>query len=112
LARETREGRDAGMQAALLPNYVYSSLRNKPLLFIGYSLRDWTFLVLFRTLLYGIPEGERRKHVSVQLDPSEAGSSGARQYAERYFRSQSVEIIWNSATEFAEHLHHRMGGHA
>lgn len=47
--------RVAGVVSGLLPAYVRGLLRSKPLLFVGYSLRDWTFLVLFRTLLHGIP---------------------------------------------------------
>ncbi len=111
LAHETQE-RSAKPQFEILPNYVYSSLRNKPLLFIGYSLRDWTFLVLFRTLLRGIPENERRKHVSVQVDPGEGNQPRARAYLEKYFRAQSVQIFWESASDFAEKLQIRMEGYA
>lgn len=111
LARETHH-RDALSRTSLLPNYVYGSLRTNPLLFIGYSLRDWTFLVLFRTLLHGIPEAERRRHVSVQLDPGGPNPSQTRDYMERYFRAQSVQIFWDSAPDFAEKLRHRMEGSA
>ncbi len=111
LAGETQQ-RDALSQTGMLPNYVYASLRNNPLLFIGYSLRDWTFLVLFRTLLRGIPEAERRKHVSVQVDPGRLNTEHVRTYLQDYFRPQSVQIFWESAPEFAEKLRDRMEGSA
>ncbi len=37
--------------SALLPPIIQSSLTNKMLLFVGYSLADWTFRVIFRGLL-------------------------------------------------------------
>jgi hypothetical protein len=111
LADETFQ-RDARSQTSILPNYVYSHLRSNPLLFIGYSLRDWTFLVLFRILLRNIPEAERRKHVSVQIDPEERRGTEARAYLEEYFRAQSIQIFWESAPAFAELLKQRLEGSA
>jgi hypothetical protein len=109
LAGETVQ-RDALSQTGLLPNYVYSRLRNNPLLFIGYSLRDWTFLVLFRILMRGIPEGERRKHVSVQIDPQERRRVAARDYLEQYLRDQSIQVFWESASTFVGKLKERLEG--
>ena len=110
LAGESR--RKAGVVSGLLPAYVHGQLRSKPLLFVGYSLRDWTFLVLFRTLLYGIAETQRRIHVSVQLDPRERAPRRARDYLEKYFRSQRIQIFWSTASEFAEQVNNRIGGTA
>jgi hypothetical protein len=107
LASDTH--RQAGAVSGLLPAYVHGQLRSKPLLFIGYSLRDWTFLVLFRTLLHGIPESHRRNHVSVQVDPNERYTRRARDYMERYLGSQRIQIFWNSAREFALELNSRLG---
>ena len=104
LASDTH--RKAGRVSGLLPNYVYGELRSRPLLFIGYSLRDWTFLVLFRTLLHGIPDSHRRRHVSVQVDPKERK---AREYVERYLGSQHIQIFWDSASKFARGLNNRIG---
>lgn len=111
LASETVQ-RDALSQTGLLPNYVYSRLRNNPLLFIGYSLRDWTFLVLFRILLHGIPQNERRKHISVQIDPQERHRNDVREFLEQYLSKQSIEIFWESAPAFAGELRTRLGSAA
>jgi hypothetical protein len=102
--------RTAGTVSGQLPAYVHGQLRSKPLLFIGYSLRDWTFLVLFRTLLHGIPDTHRRNHVSVQIDPRERSPRKARDYLERYLRAQRIQVFWDSASEFAQELSSRMGG--
>lgn len=108
----TDTNRRAGVVAPsdVLPTYVRTQLRTQPLLFIGYSLRDWTFLVLFRTLLHGIPIGQRRNHVSVQIDPNERASKRAREYLEQYFSAQRIRIFWASAPDFAEELSSRLGG--
>jgi len=104
------ESRREAAAASVLPPYVYGQLRSKPLLFVGYSLRDWTFLVLFRMLLHGIPDTQRRNHVSVQIDPRERAPRRARDYLEQYFRSQRIQIFWDSASEFARKVNCRIGG--
>ncbi len=101
--------RKAGTVSSVLPAYVYGQLRSKPLLFIGYSLRDWTFLVLFRTLLHGIPDTHRRRHVSVQVDPRERSPGKARDYMERYLGAQRIQVFWDSASDFAQRLNNRIG---
>jgi hypothetical protein len=108
LASDTH--RQAGAASGLLPAYVHGRLRSKPLLFIGYSLRDWTFLVLFRTLLHGIPDTHKRNHVSVQIDPGERSPRRARDYLERYLGAQRIQIFWDSASDFAQGLNSRLGG--
>jgi hypothetical protein len=108
LASDTN--RRAGMVSGVLPAYIRGQLRSKPLLFIGYSLRDWTFLVLFRTLLHGIPDVHRRNHVSVQVDPAEPSRVRAREYIERYLAAQRIQIFWGSARDFARELSDRLGG--
>lgn len=100
----------AGVGSGLLPPYVRGLLRSKPLLFVGYSLRDWTFLVLFRTLLHGVPVSQRRNHVSVQIDPKERSASRAKAYLKEYLAAQRIEIFWNSADEFAHELSERLRG--
>lgn len=96
---------------SLLPPDVRDALRNRPLLFVGYSLHDWTFRVLFRTLLHGIPIEQRRRHVSVQLDPAaHAGgpaAAAARGYLDEYFETQRISIFWGTAREFAAELARR-----
>lgn len=110
LASDTNRRAGAVAPSDVLPTYVRSQLRTQSLLFVGYSLRDWTFLVLFRTLLHGIPVGQRRNHVSVQVDPNERSSRRARRYLEQYFRAQRIRIFWASASDFAEELNSRLGG--
>lgn len=99
---------------SLLPPVVREALRNRPLLFIGYSLEDWTFRVLFRTLLHGIPDGQLRRHVSVQIEPASSGAGGSgtagREYLEEYFRSQKITIFWDKADEFAKKIAREMRG--
>lgn len=109
LATDTTRRAGAVTASDVLPTYVRTRLRTQPLLFIGYSLRDWTFLVLFRTLLHGIPLSQRRNHVSVQVDPGERASKSARRYLEQYFNAQRIRIFWASARDFAEELSSRLG---
>jgi len=98
-----RQGQDSRNVA---PDYVRGQLRNTSLLFVGYSLQDWTFHVLFRRLLYGT--ARKRNHVSVQFDPSHAAPVRAREYVERYLRLQNIWIFWESTENFMERLARRL----
>jgi hypothetical protein len=98
----------------LVPSAILNALTTRPLLFIGYSLRDWTFRVLFHGLLRAIPDIHRRQHVSVQLLPPVNGSVAeakerADRYLTRYMEGRKISIFWGTAAEFCAELRARMG---
>jgi hypothetical protein len=97
---------------SLLPPAVRFALRDKPLLFIGYSLEDWTFRVMFRTLLDGMPDSQRRRSISVQLEPppDPDGKGDSRVYLEEYFNRREITVFWESAASFASKLVDSMRG--
>jgi hypothetical protein len=97
----------------VLPPAIRVALCNTSLLFIGYSLSDLTFRVLFRGLLYTLPAALQRRHLAVQLPP---GDEKAAEYLEQYFDRWSVKVFWGTAQEFTaelrdrwEHAHGRLG---
>lgn len=96
----------------MLPASILAALTKRPLLFIGYSLQDWTFRVLFRGLLKAVPGINRRRHVSVQLAPSlnsEADIQKVQHQLARYYEDWRISIFWGTAKEFCEELRRRMG---
>jgi SIR2-like domain len=98
----------------LVPSIVLSALTDYPLLFIGYSLQDWTFRVLFHGLLRAQSEVLRRRSVSVQLLPPVNGTimeaeRRAREYMTRYLGGWSISIFWGTAADFCNQLRARMG---
>lgn len=98
----------------LMPPVVHAAMTDKPLLFIGYSLRDWTFRVLFHGLLRTRPDLLRRRSVSVQLLPPLEGSiedaeQRARSYMDRYLEQNRVSIYWGTAQQFCAELRTRLG---
>jgi hypothetical protein len=97
----------------MLPTSILAALTRRPLLFVGYSLQDWTFRVLFHGLLKAVPAINRRRHVSVQLAPSLSGTGVdveevQRQLA-RYYEDWRISIFWGTAEEFCGELRRRMG---
>jgi len=91
---------------------IRQSLRSKMLLFIGYSLADWTFRVIFRGLLSARPPHASYPHVSVQLPPSTRDASDQRssriqEYFDKYFEMQSISICWMTARRFSSELRRR-----
>jgi hypothetical protein len=96
----------------LLPAVIQRSLSSKMLLFVGYSLEDWTFRVIFRGLLSTRPPLAGHSHVSVQLPPLAERSDDERpirmqEYLDRYFAQQNISICWETARAFSAELRRR-----
>lgn len=106
----SRTSHDNG--AELLPPIIRRALGSQMLLFIGYSLQDWTFQVLFRGLLESVPPGNQLSHVSVQLLPlpeetNEEVRVSVQEYLTAYYQLSRIEIFWGSAQEFCRELRQR-----
>ncbi|GIH95800.1 hypothetical protein Psi01_64300 [Planobispora siamensis] len=97
----------------MLPPAILAALTQRPLLFIGYSLQDWTFRVLFGALLRAVPGINRRRHVSVQLAPPlNAVPERVRELQQqiaRYYEGWRISIFWGTAEDFCAELRRRMG---
>ncbi len=112
----------------LLPNQISLALTNNSLLFIGYSLADPNFRVLFRGLIH--PMGENRQlSVAIQLRPGDVPSPDTKRgsdeqdesddleqakervkFLEKYFDDLKIKVFWGSAEEFAAELWRRKNG--
>ncbi|MFJ2033403.1 SIR2 family NAD-dependent protein deacylase [Streptosporangium sp. NPDC087985] len=99
----------------LIPIPVLHAMTTSSLLFMGYSLQDWTFRVLFHGLLRTIPDVNRRRHVSVQLvppvnTPIAEAEERAKQYLAHYLGERlRILIFWGTAAQFCEELRLRLG---
>jgi hypothetical protein len=98
-----------------LPMPILQALTARPLLFVGYSLQDWTFRVLFHGLVRSTPRSNKRRHVSVQLMPEVDGSASdaeakARRYLTHYLNGWNISIFLGNASEFCSELRRRMEG--
>jgi SIR2-like domain len=105
---------DSDSLRRLLPGPVLPAITDNALLFIGYSLQDWTFRVIFHGLRSTIPEVHRRRNVSVQLLPpvnkpvAEAENLG-REFLTRYLENWRISIYWGTAADFCRELRDRLG---
>ncbi len=102
-------------EARIIPSRVLSALSDNPLLFVGYSMQDWTFRVLFHGLLRNVPDIHRRRNVSVQLPPivsqsQEKAEQRAMQFLTSLFENWRISIYWGSASDFCKELRRRMSG--
>ncbi len=89
----------------LLPAPIQGAFAGTSLLFVGYSLQDWTFKVLFKGLIGSLENSTRRLNLAVQLSP---GAKPAEQYLDRYFEGQDVGVYWGTATDFTKELRNRL----
>jgi len=96
----------------LLPSRIQEALAGSPLLFIGYSLADWNFRVLFRGLETATGSPLDRISVTVQLPPTtdaqEPTQQRVQKYLDEYFnRIDMPPTYWGTAREFAAELRQR-----
>ncbi len=99
----------------IVPNIIRSALADNPLLFIGYSMQDWTFRVLFHGLLRDVPGIHKRRNVSVQLPPAvnrsnQRAQERACKFLTDYFHDWHVQFFWGTANDFCRELRSRMNG--
>lgn len=103
----------------LLPSRVEAAFVTSSLLFLGYSLEDPDFRVLFRKLASYMHRNEGARHVSVQLRPQPGASTEEQirqaqmqcRYLETHFGHQKVRVYWGSCEQFAADLRTRWEKH-
>lgn len=100
---------------ALLPAPIRTALAGTSLLFIGYSLSDWNFRVLFRGLVGSLGASLGYTGVAVQLAPRvtdevESSQDRAQHYLDTYFekiQKIKVRVYWGDIKEFTSELRQR-----
>lgn len=97
----------------IVPTQVLPALTRRPLVFLGYSLRDWSFKMLFHGLVQTLPEVRRRRHVSVQLAPSSViddpdAPERAEKYLEDYYASLKIAVHHATIRGFCTELSARL----
>ena len=92
----------------IIPPRIRNAMAAASLLFIGYSLRDWSFRVISRAILQRLPPSQKYKRVTVQLPPEVPQKKRAQQYLEKYMQgTMQTEVHWATAREFAAELRQR-----
>ena len=95
----------------LFPSQVQKAVTSTTLLFLGYSINDWGFRVLLRSLRNYLRISLARTHVAVQLAPGDGPDQGVkdavRQYLDRYFAQLDTHVYWGTCHEFAAELRKR-----
>jgi hypothetical protein len=108
-----RLNRDASER--LLPSVIRTALAENSLLFVGYSLSDLNFQVLFRGVIGSLGATLGSTSIAVQLDPLTRDPpaewlSQAQRYLQDYFRQiQKLKVLvyWGDARKFASELSER-----
>lgn len=96
----------------MIPPRIEKALGGTTVLFLGYSLRDWDFRVLFRTLVGSLERSAAKSHISVQLAPDEKNNSPeqnakVKEHLERYFNKQNITLYWGTCRQFVEELNEK-----
>jgi hypothetical protein len=101
----------------LLPPKIEEAFASTSLLFLGYSLEDMNFKVLFRKLAAYKRIGRGGRHFSVQLAPKLGADTPSAEEKERvrhqleylstYYGSIDVKVYWGTCQDFARDLRNR-----
>lgn len=95
----------------MLPPVIQRKFAATSLLFIGYSLSDWTFQVLMRGVKGAIGGATGATSVAVQLPPDDVSDPDrAQAYLQCYFEEvqrSKVRVYWGTAREFCAELRER-----
>ena len=98
-----------------IPTFIRRHLSDTSLLFLGFPLADWSFRIVYRSVMR--QEGSRRRnrhtHVAAQISPEEGrilDPERARRHLETYFDEASIAIFWGEPNDFLEALQEKMGG--
>lgn len=97
----------------LVPIVVRQALADSALLFLGFRLDEWSFRVVFRSLMsqQGRSRRTRYTHIAGQLMPQEnevLEPERASRYLETYFADSDISIFWGSARDFARELQEQL----
>lgn len=96
----------------IVPLQILPALIRRPLLFIGYSLRDPNFRMLYHGFVDKVADVQKRRHISVQLPPEleadEVVNARAKTYLNRYFEKLNIAVYWGTASEFCAELGRRL----
>jgi hypothetical protein len=97
----------------LLPKMVGEKLVAGSLLFLGFSLDDWKFRILFRLIMAkgGSKLRESYKHVGVQVDPEDytpAEAARLKPLLVNYFGDKKISIYWGSSSDFLKEFRDHM----
>jgi hypothetical protein len=91
-----------------LPGPVGDALTNNGLLFLGFGVQDWSFRLLFRSLLTEqrrlIPREYRSVAVQVQPGGDILNPEQARRYVERHLSDSGISLYWGSPDDFMTEL--------
>jgi hypothetical protein len=100
----------------LLPASIEGAFSSSSLLFMGYSLEDINFKVVWRKVLSYLLRNKRNKHVSVQIGPRANESTAEmlqratlqRAFLEKQLGVQGVRIFWGTCEQFTAKLRDKM----
>ena len=88
----------------LIPPRIQHALAGTMLLFIGYSLNDTNFRVIFRGLIESIQKNIRKTSVTVQVAPDQPKVV---KYLTKYFDAAGIRVYWGTARDFVHELKQR-----
>jgi hypothetical protein len=97
----------------ILPSLIRIALVSHSLLFVGYSLSDMNFRIIFRSIMNSVGKGLMSKNIAVLLPPNltsdeNPNSQRAKEYLDRYAKDMfKVQVYWGQASDFSKELRNR-----
>jgi hypothetical protein len=101
-----------GQDKQLIPPFIQEKLASDTLLFLGYSIRDWNFRVLLRSIRSTFTTQNPRLSFAVQLPPdlkwTDEERQSAHHYLERFLQEtcglKKLTVCWSPIADFTRTL--------
>ena len=105
-------GSDSPEKPPFLPPRIEEAITGSSVMFVGYSLADINFRVLFRGLRGNLAASLKKMSVAVQLPYQDAhpNKQKAEEYVTEYFKKMDgtdLRVYWGTARGFAQQLWER-----
>jgi hypothetical protein len=103
---------NSNTQSDVLPNLIRQVLATTSLLFIGYSLLDMNFRIIFRGIMNFLGSQFLLPNIAVMLPLHDIQDNNKRELAQQYLKDYTkkmfkVDVYWGDASTFSEDLRKR-----
>jgi hypothetical protein len=93
----------------LIPIAVREAIADTGLIFLGFQLYDWSFRLLFRSLISQSRRSRHKRFTNVvgQIAPDDSRTlepERAREYMKRYFQDADMDVFWGTVEDFTRVL--------
>jgi len=96
-----------------IPSVVRAAMNTTALMFVGFSMDDWSFRVLFRAIMSqeGLAMAGNLAHIAAQVNPEEGrliDPEGTRKFLNQVMGKANISLYWGDVAPFLKELQQKI----